>query len=173
MIIKIDTIPSTGFHAKLEESGENFRKVFRKSGYILTGPVRAALDLTVSKGSIYIDGRVRASFKAHCDRCLEEFSFKIDTPVALCFTRLSGVKGEVELKAADMDVSVLRGDEIDTSDVLISQLAMELPLSSLCRDDCRGLCPGCGADLNNEPCRCVAEDKIDARLAALRNFKVK
>lgn len=173
MIIKTDIIPSGGFHVKLDESEENFQKVFKKSGYTLTGPVRAALNLTVSKGSVYIDGRVRASFKAHCGRCLEEFSFKIDTPVALCFTRLSGVKGEVELKASDMDVSVLRGDAIDTSDVIISQLAMELPLSALCRDDCGGLCQKCGTDLNNEPCRCMVEDKIDARLAALKNFKVK
>ncbi len=173
MIIKVDTIPATGFKVKLEERGESFKDVFRKSGYILTGPVRATLELTVSKGSIYIDGRVRALFKAHCDRCLEEFSFKIDAPVALFFTRLPVIKGEVELKAPDMDVSVLQGDEIDTSDILLSQLAMEFPLSALCRADCRGLCQGCGVDLNRQACRCAAEDKVDARLAALRNYRVK
>ncbi len=173
MIIKVDTIPATGFKVRLEEGVESFKDDFIKSGYTLTGPVRAALDLTVSKGSVYIEGRVTAPFKARCDRCLEEFSFKVDTPVALLFTRLKGIKGEVELKATDMDVTALKGDEIDTSEILLSQIAMEIPLSALCRDDCMGLCHVCGADLNREACRCVVKDKVDTRLAALKGFKAK
>jgi len=173
MIIKIDTIPPAGFNLKLEERGDSFKDVFIKSGYTLQGPVRAALDLTVEKGSVYIKGSVTARFKARCGRCLEEFFCNVDTPVALVLTRLKGIKGEVELKAEDMDVSVLDGDAIDTSDILLGQLAMEIPLSTLCREDCRGLCQGCGVDLNKEACRCVTKDKIDARLAALKNFKVR
>jgi len=170
MIIKIDTIPATGFKVRLEES---FKDVFGKSEYILTGPVLAALDITVSKGSVYIDGRVSAAFKARCGRCLEEFSFKVDTPVALVFSRSPVIKGEVELKASDMDVSFLKGDEIDTSDILLSQIAMELPLSAICSEKCRGLCQGCGADLNKETCRCAAVDKVETPMAVLKDFKVK
>ncbi len=170
MIIKIDAIPATGFKVKLEES---FKDVFGKSEYTLTGPVRATLDITVSKGSVCIDGRVSASFKACCGRCLEEFSFKVDSPVALVLSRLPEIKGEVELKASDMDVSFLCGDEIETSDILLSQIAMELPLSALCSRECKGLCQGCGADLNNESCRCEAVDKVETPMAALKGFKVK
>jgi len=170
MIIKIDTIPATGFKVRLEES---FKDVFGKSEYILTGPVLAALDITVSKGSVYIDGRVSASFKARCGRCLEEFSFNVDTPVALVLSRSPVIKGEVELKASDMDVSFLKGDEIETSDILLSQIAMELPLSAICSEKCRGLCQGCGADLNKETCRCAAVDKVETPMAVLKDFKVK
>ncbi|MFQ5428502.1 MAG: DUF177 domain-containing protein [Thermodesulfobacteriota bacterium] len=173
MIIKIDTIPARGLRVELEEKADGFKDSFRESGYKLSGPVRALLVLTVSKGSLYIEGSVSAPFKARCDRCLEEFSFKIDAPVSLYFTRLTGLKHEVELKAPDMDISVLHGDEIDTHDILLGQLALEIPLSALCRVDCRGLCPGCGLDLNKEPCGCEAGSKVDARLAALKNYKVK
>ncbi|MFQ5354068.1 MAG: DUF177 domain-containing protein [Thermodesulfobacteriota bacterium] len=173
MIIKIDTIPASGLTVELEEKADGFSRSFKNSGYKLSGPVRAFLELSVGKGSLYIDGRVRAHFKARCDRCLEDFSFKIDSPVSLYFTRLTGLKGEVELKAHDMDISVLSGDEIDTNDILLGQLALEIPLSALCRDDCRGLCTGCGVDLNKETCECEAESKVDGRLAALKSYKVK
>jgi len=172
MILKLDSIPATGFKARLEERGESFKDVFRKSGYILTGPIGAVLDITLEKGGVYINGSITALFKVSCGRCLEDFDFKVDTPVALFLKKLSDLKGEVELNASDMDVNALAGDEIDTSEILLSQIAMELPLRALCSEDCRGLCQRCGAELNKEPCRCVAEDEVDARLAALKGFKV-
>ncbi len=173
MIIPVDTIPAAGFTVELEEKAEDFKDSFKDSAYMLSGPVRARLELTVSKGSLYIEGSVKAHFKAHCDRCLEEFSFNIDAPVSLFFTKLTGQKGEVELKAPDMDISLLHGDEIDTKDILLGQLALEIPLSALCRADCRGLCPQCGMDLNKKSCGCAEGANVDARLDALKNFKVK
>ncbi len=173
MIIKVDTIPSEGLAVELEERAEDFESSFKGSAYTLSGPLRAHLEFTVGKGSLYIDGEVSALFKARCDRCLEEFSFKVQTPVSLFFTRLPGLKGELELKAPDMDINSLSGDEIDTKDILLGQLALEIPYSAVCSDDCRGLCPHCGVDLNKESCICEAGSKVDARLAALKNYKVK
>lgn len=173
MIIRVDTIPATGRTVRLEEAAEDFKDSFKDSAYRLAGPVRACLELTVSKGSLYIDGSVSALFKSRCDRCLEEFSFKIDAPVSLFFTKLTGQKGEVELKAPDMDISLLHGDEIDTKDILLGQLALEIPQSALCKADCRGLCPHCGMDLNENSCGCAEGDTVDTRLSVLKNYKLK
>lgn len=173
MIIKLDTIPAEGLTVELEEKAEDFQETFKDSAYALSGPLLAHLEFTAGKGNLYIDGHVHAAFRARCDRCLEGFSFEVDAPVSLFFTRLAGLQGEMELKAPDMDINALSGDEIDTKDILLGQLALEIPFSALCRADCRGLCPHCGADLNKEACRCETGSKVDARLAALKDYKVK
>jgi len=178
MIIRVDSIPATGRQVELEDKGAGLGDAFKDSGYRLRGPVRASLDFTLIKGGVRVRGRVRALFTARCGRCLGEFSLSVDTPLDLFFSRPEGLGpdrhgGEVELRALDMDISVLGGDELDTRDILMAQIAEELPLSAVCSTDCKGLCHLCGADLNKGPCGCVVEEKVDARLAALKGFKVK
>jgi len=174
MIIRVDSIPAEGLRVELEEKGEAFGAVFRESGYRLSGPLRASLEFTLLEGSVRVTGRVRALLGATCDRCLVEFPFEIDSEVDLFFSRLGEPPGtEVELKAPDLDVNALTGDALNTDDILLGQIAEELPLTALCSESCKGLCQGCGADLNKAACKCVAEEKIDARLAVLKNFRVK
>jgi uncharacterized protein len=66
---------------------------------------------------------------------------------------------------------LLEDDVIDLEPMVRDALLLELPLAPLCRDDCAGLCPTCGANRNDEPCDC-AEAEPDPRWAALRSLEI-
>ena len=68
----------------------------------------------------------------------------------------------------DPDYYLLNGDELDIDDLLESVFILGMDPQILCRDDCKGLCPRCGADLNEGGCRCQAES--DPRLAVLEQL---
>ena len=71
-----------------------------------------------------------------------------------------------EERASEGESYPLVHDQVDHEPLAREAVLLELPQAPLCRDDCRGLCATCGADLNEGPCGCVPEDR-DARWAAL------
>ena len=70
-----------------------------------------------------------------------------------------------------MGLSFYSEEEINLSPYIREQVLLALPMRPLCDDDCRGLCAGCGADLNYEPCRCVSSVS-DPRMALFRTMKL-
>jgi uncharacterized protein len=84
-----------------------------------------------------------------------------------------GSRGEErghELKEGDMDVLYLEGEVLETRPILLEQLQLNIPMKPLCRPDCKGLCPICGADRNRAACNCE-EASPDPRWAALATIK--
>jgi uncharacterized protein len=78
-------------------------------------------------------------------------------------------KGAVNVD--DLELSVYQGEEVDLSPLIREQVLLALVDRPLCREDCRGLCPRCGVNLNERECGCVAETPAP-RLAVLRTLKV-
>jgi uncharacterized protein len=125
-----------------------------------------------------MDMRVRGEVKSKviltCDRCLNEVIIPIDAPFDLLYLPddpAAGQSGETELHDRDLDLAVYENDQINLDDLVLEQLELNLPSRVLCREDCRGLCSECGADLNLEECRC--EKPIDPRWQALADLKSK
>jgi uncharacterized protein len=121
--------------------------------------------------------RARLSYELTlgCIRCLEphvesagsEFELMIEIDGG----RAQGALGsEHELAGKDMSVLVLDEEVLDTAPILLEQLQLNIPMKPLCRPDCLGLCPQCGADLNAGACPCP-ERAADPRWAALAAFK--
>ncbi len=79
-------------------------------------------------------------------------------------------EAEIELTQDDMGLLSLPSAELDVEPLLREQLHLNVPLRPLCRSDCRGLCPQCGADLNHEECACDRE-QVDPRWAGLAALK--
>ena len=77
--------------------------------------------------------------------------------------------GVAELTEAEMSVSVFDGQAIDVDEMVKEQILLAVPTRMLCREDCKGICPECGTDLNVGECKCVKDD-IDPRWAALKNL---
>ena len=77
---------------------------------------------------------------------------------------------EVEVDEEDMDVYSYQGEEVDLEPLLREQVILAVPFAPLCREDCKGLCPVCGIDLNTGTCTCD-RTPIDPRWSALRNLK--
>ena len=78
---------------------------------------------------------------------------------------------ELELSADDLDFAYYEEDTIDLDVLVFEQVLLQIPIKPLCKDDCKGLCPHCGINLNVASCGCKSED-FDERLAVLKKFKV-
>ena len=77
---------------------------------------------------------------------------------------------ETHLESSDLDTDVIDGNELDLAEVAREQIVLNLPEQVLCSEDCKGICPTCGTDLNEGECRC-REDDIDPRWQALKELK--
>jgi uncharacterized protein len=110
----------------------------------------------VSDG-VLATGDVRTTWAAECRRCLGPVTGEADVE----FRELFALPGE-----GDDDTYPLRHDHVDLGRLARETLLGALPLAPVCRPDCKGLCPTCGADRNNSPCDC-AESEPDPRWAAL------
>ncbi|HEX6597175.1 MAG TPA: DUF177 domain-containing protein [Acidimicrobiales bacterium] len=113
----------------------------------------------VSDG-ILATGTATAPWVAECRRCLAPVDGSMTAPFQELF--------EVEFR--DGESYPLKGDRIDLAPLVSEALLLGLPLAPLCREDCAGLCPTCGADLNSGPCACDP-DPPDPRWAALEVLK--
>jgi len=119
-------------------------------------------------------GSMDAAVELECARCLEPFRLDLEEALDLLFLPASANVGpskdeERELKDEDMAVSFYRDDKIDLSLLIREQLYLGLPMKPICRVDCAGLCPACGANLNLARCSC-ARETVDPRLASLKTL---
>lgn len=130
---------------------------------VLTGPVR----LMHTQGGVLVQGRLHAQAMLSCSRCLEPVAVPLDVELEEIFTPtidvLTGrpVQNEEEDRALWIDDRHL----LDLGEVLRQNVLLALPMHVLCREECRGLCPVCGQDLNRGSCGCTPEP--DTRWAAL------
>ena len=77
---------------------------------------------------------------------------------------------DVEVEDADIGVSYYKDDQIDLGEMMREQFYLALPMKPLCNDDCKGLCPICGTNLNRGTCDCNRQWE-DPRLAALKTLR--
>lgn len=121
-------------------------------------------ELTVQnlESRVLASGTLRAAGQAECARCLATFHLEWEVPVDLMVlrdTHSDETEGETLL-------ILQRDGEVDLTDALRECAALAYPQSTVCREDCRGLCATCGADLNDGPCGCF-EEPVDPRWSAL------
>lgn len=122
---------------------------------------------------IRVSGRVATELRLNCSRCLAEYRAQVDSPFTIFYLRATGTDQdeEVELAEEELISATYSGDEIDFTPEIAEQIIMAIPFKPLCREDCRGLCPTCGADLNVAGCDCSRQE-INVKFSALKNFKV-
>lgn len=153
-------------------------------------PVKVTAELYNTGKGIMADVTLVAETELHCSRCLKPFRVPLEvrfqeefrqesTPAArLPKPETAAGKGRGRKGAApepeededeDEEFSPYSGDEIDLTQSIQENLFLSLPMKPLCKPDCPGLCPQCGADLNEGPCGCE-EPATDPRLFALREL---
>lgn len=149
------------------------------------GPVELVMTVQKDDDLYQLVGRVRGEMELACARCLEPFSLPVDAPFDLRYLPQhlnmtgGGAEGEgdeddatgEEVGGDDLTTAFYRDDQIDLLQLVREQLYLVLPMKPLHSEACKGLCPSCGANLNETTCECRNEWE-DPRLAPLRKLKI-
>ncbi|MGW8380757.1 DUF177 domain-containing protein [Streptomyces sp. ODS28] len=123
---------------------------------------------------VLVTGTVRAPLKGECVRCLEPFTRECVADFQEMFSYPDAddrgrEKAEPGDDAEEEDTLFLEGDLFDLEPVLRDAVVLSLPLQPVCREDCPGLCPECGARLADDPDH-HHEEAVDIRWAALQEL---
>ena len=122
----------------------------------LDGPLACRIEIARAGVRYLLDGSISGYALATCDRCLESYRRLLDFGFRLFLSvHISDPdQSEIELSEEDMAVQFVEGDKVDLFEIVREQIYLSLPIKSLCREDCSGLCPVCGIDLNKNSCKC-------------------
>ena len=122
---------------------------------------------------VRLRGTIRTEVELLCDRCASPRNAPLAVEFDTSFIpqEVEAVKAEnVELQAEDLILSAYEGDAVDLDELVREQILLALPSRHLCREDCKGLCQKCGANLNENQCSCE-QGETDPRWAALADLK--
>ncbi|MBI1939995.1 MAG: DUF177 domain-containing protein [Acidobacteria bacterium] len=116
--------------------------------------VEAVAELVGSE--IRIRGHIKTRLESSCDRCLGTVEIPVERDFDLLYRPMKAIAREEEIKipADELDVGFFSGDGIALADVVAEQVILSVPMKVICRPDCHGFCPVCGADRNREACQC-------------------
>lgn len=123
---------------------------------------------------IRLNGELSTSVRTICARCLEPVVQNVKRDFDLLYRPLGADAGreETPVSGTEAEISYYEGDGLLLEDVLREQVLLAVPLKAVCRQDCKGLCPHCGANLNVATCSC-AEPIQDPRWSALKDLRSK
>lgn len=138
----------------------------------LTGRCELDLRATRADDEVELIGSVTAAVRFECDRCLRSLSVPIEQSFDLLYVPPLKAGDERELGDDDLSIGFYQGGTIELDDVVREQVELALPMTRLCTQECEGLCPDCGANLNEVKCSCAA-NRADERWAALSELKSK
>ena len=125
----------------------------------LDGPLEVHIVLYRAGSRYVLEGRLSGGFCGICDRCLDPYKSPLAAEFRVFLTLPPGEteESEIELTQNDMFIDFIMAEEIELDDIVREQLYLALPMKFLCREDCAGLCPSCGANLNRQKCACKVE----------------
>lgn len=141
---------------------------------------KADLELYADGAHVFAVGTFHGHLHVACSRCVAEARLEIDDKVRVTFLPKHELPDQeepasaddegVEVNEDDLDVFPYEDDHVDLEPLFREEFVLAIPYAPLCREDCKGLCPQCGTDLNSGTCSCEAP--IDPRLAALKGLKI-
>lgn len=137
----------------------------------LVAPPRVTGRIQQSELRVTVRGDVTAQLQLECDRCLKSVPVPVTSSFEVEYVTPDTYRADAaaELLDEDLSLSVFDGEVIDIDELVGEQLLLALPAQILCRQECKGLCPECGADRNEADCKCQ-EAEIDPRWAGLKEI---
>ena len=139
---------------------------YSENGYTVSGDAQVDGSVKDMGGYMQLASECKAQYKTQCARCLKA----LDGVCSVSFVRTVATK--LESEDDEEYLLVGEGSVINIDEAISEELLLSLPFRSLCREDCKGLCPKCGCNKNETECSCVTKE-LDPRWAALKAFKAK
>jgi uncharacterized protein len=174
MIFEIEEIPEKGLNLDVLEGKEHFG--IDQSDCALTDCVKVFGKLTKIEREICFAGNVEALLLVTCTRCLKPFPLHVKNKVQAHFVpraKQYSPGSDVEINETDIEKEIYEEDRIDLHGTIRDQILLEVPLILLCQENCKGICPKCGNDINSDPCKCEKDEEIDPRFVVLQKLKDK
>lgn len=173
MKILVSQITETPKEVSFTEGTEELNRLYGAEARDFSFP--ESLDVHVayyrSGPELFFQGRIGAKVEGHCSRCLKIYSFPLTKEFDFVLAPDTRSAKTRELNQDELGLSFYSEDEIQLTPFIREQVLLALPTRPLCDEDCRGLCPACGVDLNEDSCRC-SSSKGDPRMAIFRDIKL-
>jgi uncharacterized protein len=112
-------------------------------------------------GALKVSGVIEALYETSCARCLKPLHISLSTSCDVVLTQ--------DAENEDARVFFVPGEAVELDDIFVPALILDIPMTYLCREDCKGLCQRCGRDLNEGECGC-SKRQVDDRLAILKTL---
>jgi len=125
-------------------------------------------------GEVRVQGKVSTTLSTECDRCLAPTAYPVDTSFDLFYkpvTELSGDEDEVALDEGEAEIGFYEMPGLVLEDILREQVLLQIPMQKLCNENCKGICPLCGANRNEVSCHCEVHPSDD-RWAGLSHINI-
>ena len=176
LTLKVDDIPDEGLTLRWAEQKASlsaYLGTFSDIDFDFETPLESEARIEKVGQSLLIKGGFQTELRLRCVRCLKEFTYPLSSTFQLSLLPARGKEfaGETELEGEDMESSFFEGGEIHLSEIACEQVFLEIPYQPICREDCKGLCPACGKDLNIESCTC-AKEKSHSEFSVLEKLKL-
>lgn len=177
MKVRVDELPDSGRVMHFHETDAWFSTRIRSeedaAEIALVRPINVDLELVPETEQIKLHGQLQGAVRLRCSRCLQDYVLELDEPIDLVLLHLlpEDTAEEIGLRPEDLDTGFFDGVTIDVDRIVTEQIFLALPQQPLCQSDCQGLCSGCGADLNREPCKCEKKEAASA-FDVLRSMKL-
>ncbi len=173
--IKVASISEEGLEYLLSDDGSRLLEIIPDKGKIDFTLHRVDVRCFARKVGSTIPLQVKAETKVglECGRCLEMVTYPVKMAFACSLTPTgAGIAAEDSADVGEgLNLGSYQDDVIDLAPLVLEQVVLQIPIKPLCREDCKGLCPRCGANLNETTCDCETE-VVDQRFAILNKFKV-
>ena len=150
----------------LEGEVEPNNIINNKNDFIIVDPIKFRGEIFKVDGEYLINLNVSCKYEGECDRCLQTTT---ETVKSVLSGKLLEKKGQLKEEDEFDEIIYYENDLLDLTEYILSQVVSSQPMKSLCKKNCKGLCPQCGIDLNKEQCDCMAH-KIDPRLEKLKDL---
>jgi uncharacterized protein len=173
MKIFVAQITETPKELSFTEGTEELNRLYAGAAGDFHFPQQLDVQVTYyrSGADLFFHGRIGGTVEGFCGRCLKDYSFPLEKKFDFILAPDTRPTKSKELNQEEMGLSFYSGEEIDLTPFVREQVLLALPTRPLCGEDCRGLCPGCGAELNEDSCRCTSSQG-DPRTAVFRDMKL-
>ncbi len=161
--LQLSTLPQGSSAVALELAARELDLAMADAEFV--DPVRVELEIYRQGEQLQVRGAASVAIRQTCVRCLNETAQEIEAQVSV----VARAQAQRDAGEEAPDGMIYHdGEIVDLTGEIRELLLLEIPSAPVCRLDCRGLCPRCGADLNAGPCGCGVAGSRDARWAALQ-----
>lgn len=175
MKIRFDDIPEEGL--ELNFSGEEdtlsqaLDSIPATKQVDIDARVRGRLQILASGKDYFLLGTIYGIMRLQCSRCLADFSAEKAIDLSMVIRQRAEKPANPEPDDSQDDVMYIDGPEVDPAKIILQELLLEVPMKPLCREDCLGLCPRCGALKGSSECTCPQDVAADSKWAVIERLK--